>query len=381
MNAKIITSKNDCVLPVFCVVIILSFVFGLTGCGPAAETSGDKAPSTGVQKEGYFQTHVYFATDRKPEHNDDLRFSGMRGDGNLIYGMVEVSIPDSHKVGAIESPRWFRFWDRDDPSEFVLVLSRSRFDDRLAFGAHITELLKEVGRDDVLVFIHGYNVNFDEAAKRTAQLAYDLEFTGASMFYSWPSLGQFDKYPTDKESVEWTIPHLQNFLRFTLTNCGAKNVHIIAHSMGNKAIVDALCAFDPSTLPSGSAKLRQIILAAPDIAADNFKQLAANFNGKAKRVTLYTSKNDKAMIASMKFQTYPRAGGCVVVVDGVDTIDAAEVETGFFAHAYYGSSIMPDIFALIQNDLPPTNRFGLKRISDEKGIYWKVKPGAFNRDE
>jgi esterase/lipase superfamily enzyme len=37
--------------------------------------------------------------------------------------------------------------------------------------------------------VHGYNVSFDDAALRTAQLAYDLTFDCPAAFFSWPSKG------------------------------------------------------------------------------------------------------------------------------------------------------------------------------------------------
>ena len=40
-----------------------------------------------------------------------------------------------------------------------------------------------------MVFIHGFNVPFEDAIYRTAQLAHDLDFDGAPILYSWPSRG------------------------------------------------------------------------------------------------------------------------------------------------------------------------------------------------
>ena len=36
---------------------------------------------------------------------------------------------------------------------------------------------------DVIIFIHGYNVDFAGAAKRAAQLAYDIQFDGVMSFF------------------------------------------------------------------------------------------------------------------------------------------------------------------------------------------------------
>jgi len=46
----------------------------------------------------------------------------------------------------------------------------------------------------VLLFVHGYNVSFEDAARRTGQLAYDLGFEGPTVFFSWPSRGSVTAY-------------------------------------------------------------------------------------------------------------------------------------------------------------------------------------------
>lgn len=342
--------------------------------GPVAAEEPKPIPID--ETPGYLETNVYFATDRKQSSSSPIEFSGKRGDGNLVYGQVSVSIPDSHEVGKIESPKWWKVWNRDDPSRYVLVLSVNTFDDSTGFANSIKTFLADADDSDVLLFIHGYNVGFDAAAKRAAQLSYDLKFTGAPMFYSWPSAGKLDGYPADETSVVWTVPHFKDFLRTILADLGAKNVHVIAHSMGNRALVNALSTFDVSTLPEGSAALQQIILAAPDIDVDIFGQLAAKFPGKAARITLYTSENDKAIRASKKFHNYPRVGGSTVIIDGIDTIDASQVKTDFLAHSYFGDSIIGDIFSILKNDQPPSERFGLTQESHPKGDYWRFSPGA-----
>jgi hypothetical protein len=47
---------------------------------------------------------------------------------------------------------------------------------------------------EAFVFVHGYNESFEDAAIRTAQLAYDFGFKGAPIFYSWPSEGRLLGY-------------------------------------------------------------------------------------------------------------------------------------------------------------------------------------------
>jgi esterase/lipase superfamily enzyme len=42
---------------------------------------------------------------------------------------------------------------------------------------------KQADTPEALVFVHGYNVNFNDAVRRAAQIAYDLEFAGIPMVY------------------------------------------------------------------------------------------------------------------------------------------------------------------------------------------------------
>ena len=353
--------------------LLLVVSMSLIGCG-----EGETSDPTGIEEDGYFRTFVWFATDRQIISSADrVRVGRDRGTGELSYGKVEVSIPDSHEIGEIESPAWYQFFNRDDPSEFVLVLSLDVYEGQPVFSSEIQNQLVQGASDEALIFIHGFNVSFEDAAKRTAQLAYDLRFPGIPILYSWPSQGSFSKYPADEERVKWTKDHLEEFLNFVVTDLGLSRVNIVAHSMGNRALLNALANFEPPSVAEGAAMMNQIVLAAPDIDVGVFRQLAEDFRDKAERYTLYTSPNDKAIELSRRFHDSPRAGGSVVLVDGIDTIDASAVETSFLAHSYFGDSILLDIFSLVRNGLPPELRFGLREENSEAGKYWVFEPGAF----
>ena len=148
-------------------------------------------------------------------------------------------------------------------------------------------------KDHAIVFVHGYNTSFDNAIYRTAQIAYDLEFDGAAFLYSWPSGGAVASYTYDRESAQASEPYLRQFLEMVVKETGAKSVSIIAHSMGNQPVMDVLRDMK-SSAPPGVA-ISQVILAAPDVDADNFTNLAQAIKGFAKGVTLYASANDRAL--------------------------------------------------------------------------------------
>jgi esterase/lipase superfamily enzyme len=53
----------------------------------------------------------------------------------------------------------------------------------------------------ILVYLHGYNVTFEDAALRAAQLGFDLKIEGATAFFAWPSCGDLADYFADADRI------------------------------------------------------------------------------------------------------------------------------------------------------------------------------------
>ncbi|MGI9403896.1 MAG: alpha/beta hydrolase, partial [Hyphomicrobium sp.] len=160
---------------------------------------------------------------------------------------------------------------------------------------------------------------------------------------------------------------------------GAKTISVIAHSMGNQPLLEVLK--DLKSSAPDELVISQIILAAPDVDADNFTNLARRIKGVAKGVTLYAASNDRALIVSRNFWQNPRAGDVPasgpLIVPGIDTIDvtAASTDTLAINHSGYAENneLLYDIGELIKKGLrPPDQRLKkLKRITTDKGDYWR----------
>ena len=226
---------------------------------------------------------------------------------------------------------------------------------------------------DAFVFVHGYNVSFENAARRTGQMAFDLNFVGAPIFYSWPSNGKTADYPKDETNITWCTPHLQRFLNLLSQNTSAKRIYVIAHSMGNRAVCDALkmISFDSAC----GLKLAHLVLAAPDIDADTFRELATMLQKLSARITLYESSRDMALLASKKIHGNPRAGEPLLVIPGLDTIDASAIDTNFLGHSYFSDTwpLLSDIHSILFEDQPPERRFGLAAREDPAGRYYAFR--------
>lgn len=320
----------------------------------------------------YSIVRIFYATDRAKGRTG--AYTASRGDGNLSFGTCDVTIPRDHRMALLESPHWWKFEFTKDPNKHITLQEVHE----LSADNFFSTLRNRVSEDidhSVLVFIHGFCVSFEDAARRTAQLGYDLGFKGPPVLYSWPSAGSISGYLTDEATIEWTKSHLSSFLHEIANTSGASRIHVIAHSMGNRALVKIL----DSGLSDGQFLYNQVVLTAPDIDAGEFLQLASRIPSAAQRITLYASSNDNAILLSKKIHRYPRAGESgddIVVVTGLDTVDASTVDTSLTGHSYYAEkrTMLSDLFYLLKDGTPPSERHGLDRKSCSKGDYWAFRP-------
>ncbi len=326
-------------------------------------------------RKNYAMVPVWFATDRQAtgETAPARQFGTARA--AVSYGRCEISIPREHRMGELESRSLLRLEFRDNPAKHVLLL-KTELQQREAFFTDLGRRLRASPPGHALLFVHGYNVSFEDAARRTGQMAYDLGFDGAPVFYSWPSQASLSGYLEDEANIEWSQANLGLFLRDFLQRTDATHIYLIAHSMGNRALTRALAQV-LAEQPQAAARIREIILTAPDIDADVFRRdIVPALAGAANPITLYASSEDIALAASKRIHGYPRAGDSgsgMVVMDGVETIDATGVDTSFIKHSYFASrrSTLGDMYYLINNNTRAADRFGLQ--FQAAGRYWTFK--------
>jgi len=327
-----------------------------------------------LEQTSYAVVKVYYATDRaKTGEIDPAKvYAGDRGD--LSLGFCTVSIPRDHRMGALEAPSVWRLEFSNDPEHFVVLLSVTETD-QANFYQDVTARMKASPGKLAFIFVHGYNVTFADAARRTAQMAYDLGFDGVPVFYSWPSQASYAAYKVDETNAEWAVVDFKNFLEQFARQSGADSIFLIAHSMGSRVLAGALKELvleDPSIRP----KFKEIIFAAPDIDADTFRRdIAPKIFTATRAATLYASSGDYALMASRTFAGYRRAGdveGGVTLAPGLDTIDASNIRADFIGHSYYGdsSSVLGDLRDLILFGKRPEQRKRLSPVVAGASRYW-----------
>jgi esterase/lipase superfamily enzyme len=321
---------------------------------------------------------VWYGTNRCVIRSDGVPtgYSAARG-SKVHYGMCRVYIPRAHKIGSLGSPWWKRLLTWTDDRLRLMKIKELRQE---LFWQQIASQLSKLTVDErnAVIFVHGYNVWFKDAAIRAAQIGFDLSIKGAMAFFSWPSQGAIGGYMADAATIEASEQDITNFMIDFVTKSGAESVHIIAHSMGNRGVLRAVNRIAGQAQQRSGVPFGQIVLAAADVDSDTFRQLCGAYAQIARRTTLYISERDRAVEASHWLHQFPRAGLMppICIASGIDTIAVTNVDLTLLGHGYIGEAreILTDIHQLITTGAPPDQRFGVTASSTPTGErYWLIR--------
>jgi esterase/lipase superfamily enzyme len=338
-------------------------------------------PATATKPAGAVTMKVFYATDRAP--SGVVQFEKAFGNetaAKVSFGSVDIALPAQPKMRDLNAAGISAFADSiTDLSKIVGADTVSPLDEK-AWLAELRERVSRADQPGVLLFVHGYNVSFDNAAKRAAQLSYDLAFPGATVFFSWPSDASVVEYLRDGREAENSGPALAKVLASMLPIVPDGPIYLIAHSMGNRVAINALLEFQPASSPSLRKALREVILAAPDVDQDAFRmRFAAKILDLGPRYTLYASKHDLALGSSQWLNGGKRMGfGGADLYEsfGLDSVDASDVTKEFFSlgHSYFGDTktVLGDLFYLIRHGLAPGQRPNIKAVPGRS--TWRIQP-------
>jgi esterase/lipase superfamily enzyme len=346
----------------------------LSSCSGVRKSQAPQTQSidhTRLKKEKATTVTVLYGTDRKITNSiqNHIEYGNQPSNpGSIKYnvGITTVSIPSNHKAGKIETPSIWRLEFMKDSlihmvQKKTIILKDSDFNMMLKRAAN---------GEDAFIFVHGYNNSFTEAALRTAQLAIDIRLSATPIMFSWSSNGRKANYMHDEDKVLLAVPAFKDFLKRIAKEGKFRKIHLIAHSMGNRLISNALLQLENDTT---NLKIDQIIMAAPDVYADLFKiNYADAIVKKAKHVTIYTAKNDWALLASKKIHGNLRLGEVgmpppAFTFRNIDIIDAVAEKTDFLGHDRFATSkvILADIDSILRSGRNAADRkIPFKKIGD-----------------
>lgn len=311
---------------------------------------------------------VWYGTNRKLETGDatlaadsaDVLEGTGENAGTLRLGRADVWLPKLIEDGGTrergetphvqgQAPN-----DADKLAEYVF-LTRITTSGRETFTATLQDAIYYEGSDAILLFVHGFNVKFDEALVRAAQLSNDLSRNddydvGIPVLYSWPSAGEvsIEEYRADRDRSINSAPYLEEFLDLITEDLDVSRINIVAHSMGNRLLTKALEDYARDYLERhGRDDLEfRILLVAADVERDVFAAANGVFDNLDANVTIYTSDTDRALYASNILNQAKRLGETdtdkpyIRNAQNYQTIDATAVTTQLFGtgHNYYSDN-------------------------------------------
>lgn len=343
------------------------------------ESSETEPPEPVAKYEPVQTSHwvrMQYATDRRPTADrtvvlfqEDRPYAWYSGDwdgGALHYGAMKASVR-REPVGVVKAAVNAvarQLATKDVFDDHVVTLSEPKeAASEAAFLEGVRAQLARSQTGDVLVFVHGFNTTFAEAARRLAQFVYDAEYQGTPVLFSWSSLGSGKAYGADNDRVKSASHELSAFLERLLASLppdASRRVTLLAHSLGHEAVVEALqdmqqlreteaaavtrlrqTGATPEMLAAVSARpnerlplFNEVVMVAADVSRDTFYTRCLQPVKKAGlvgRFTLYACAHDVALWSSGSVvHKGARLGevdaqGRPYVCDGMDSVDVTPV--------------------------------------------------------
>lgn len=271
--------------------MVLAAILALAGC--AGKPTGVLSP-TAATAPGAAKVDLLVATTRSSQGaTPGEMFSGERARG-LAFADIAVSLPPGRQVGEVQWPDNLP----GNPATDFVALRADRLDGDAAvklFNAR----LAAAPRRNVLLFVHGYNTRFEEAVYRFAQIVHDSGADATPVLFTWPSRGKLLAYSYDRESANYSRDALEAVFQAMAKHPRVGEISILAHSMGNWVTLEALRQMairDKAIHP----KIRNVMLAAPDVDFDVFRRQVAAMGEKRPNFTLFVSQDDDALKISSR---------------------------------------------------------------------------------
>jgi esterase/lipase superfamily enzyme len=259
----------------------------LSGCAsrPGPEVLTPVASAPGVKLRP-----IYVATTRKRVDPTDNIFSS-EVSPTLNYAKFVIGIPPDHKPGKIEWPDGKTNPERNFATIQQAVLTAPEFRNDVA----PSKAARRAKKQNLLIFVHGFNNNFQESLYRMAQLDTDAAFGGNAVLFAWPSKGDPTRYEDDKAAANASREQLIELLTTVTSSPQVGEIMLVAHSMGGALVTDTLRELRVQRRDRVIARLNRVILAAPDIDEAVFRQEVQIIGPLKPPMTVLVSKDDKAL--------------------------------------------------------------------------------------
>ncbi len=278
------------------------------------------------------EVDLLVATTRAPSSEPGVLFGGERAE-QVSAAEIVISIPPekNRKVGEVQ---WPKKLPANPETDFSTVSIKP-----LATLADAKPWLKRTMPKSrrVLLFVHGFNNKYEDAVYRFAQIVHDSHTDVAPVIFTWPSRASIWDYNYDKESTNYSRDALEQLMKALSDDSHVGEITVMAHSMGSWLTVEALRQM---ALRDGhvNPKIKDVILASPDLDVDVFKQQWLAMGPNKPKFTIFVSQDDRALALSRRISgNVDRVGQIdpskepyrtALERSGITVIDLTAVKTG-----------------------------------------------------
>jgi esterase/lipase superfamily enzyme len=154
------------------------------------------------------------------------------------------------------------------------------------------------GPRDVLIYVHGFNQTFETAVLDAARLSDGIKFRGDTIAFSWPSKAKLLDYGYDRDSAMWSRDALEKVLDGLMGSPTVGRLHFVAHSIGTMLTMESLRQLYAHKGDPIADRLGAVVFASPDIDMDVFASSVEHIGPVARKITVLTATNDRALALS-----------------------------------------------------------------------------------
>ncbi len=319
------------------------------------------------RRPGY--RRVWYCTNRAIPKPDVLGTSRFSSDlGECAFGLCEVRVLRDRQLGEMLRPAFGLL--TGFKKKKVVARETDYPNSSFEFLWKLQQEQQRVENRNSILFVHGFNTDFDEAIERAAQLAEDLVISGETFVFSWPSQGSVDGYVADQDRAEKSPKDVEDFILMILAALGRERGHVlhaVAHSMGNRALAPALAKI---FVAKPDARLGEVILAAADSDVDKMDEWLDGIVKGARRISIYASATDKALKLSRHMHKSARVGLTPESDHRYDVIHCDESGDDWAKHSYIFNTpaVITDIRAVL--DGRPCEERHLREYGESK--VWQL---------
>ena len=268
------------------------------------------------------QTHIFYATNRVPKSSGRGTVYGNKLDSIVHLGRATIRIGDpgmdwddlykssfhSSKINSLPLTLEEIVELAVMPAQYISA-SSSMTPELQGFVDSINSELALAVDKEIMVYVHGTKVDFDNSAILTAEIDHFAGRDFVGLAFAWPSHQNILHYFSgiDVRRALNSTQDLQNLLILLAKYTEAKHINILSYSAGGRVASNALFEMRQSYSELSSEELKDkfrlgaVVFAAVDVEVDKFLARLPAISDFADQVVITVTDDDSALKAARQY--------------------------------------------------------------------------------